>query len=581
MEQNNLLNKDLAVKLCNSIELLYNTASDLKSVKEEDYENMGEHFEIVGDFFSIKSRLGVLILCYFINRRLVKGKAYITLNELMSAFNCNLVDSISINEQLEVFRKAKMLVSSKKAIGKKEDIEYSLSTSTLNSVLKGDPEIMIDKKELTFSAFLNLFHTIIYDNEFDDEDVNMELGLLMDEFDQLEQVKYLRAERLQPEEMAILLFIVARQSIFGDTKVSMERIFRVAINDNFSKYYFQNELIENRSTLLKRDLVKFASDSYMDFIQLTDHAIKTLGIVEKKNSRQFTTGSDVVTLITPDKIKFQEGMVYDDSLKIDFLDQLLSEEGYIKAINKLEEEKVETKQVVALLYGVSGLGKSQTVRNLAAKYSRPILQVNLSQVKDAFVGNTEKNTQEVFNIYRKAVNHYQYTKQIDGKDVGPYGTPILYLDEFDSLIPHRNSNGSGSSVGNMYSNMVGIFLTELERLNGIVLLSSNLPGAIDISLHRRIIFKFHFGSFSKANQIKTLQIYFKDFETSVLEEVASKVELTPGNIVNIRKAYVLESIFNDYATLEDRKSILNDLIGRELILQKSNRNPIGFTYKNN
>ncbi len=581
MEQNNLLNKDLAVKLCNSIELLYNTASDLKSVKEEDYENMGEHFEIVGDFFSIKSRLGVLILCYFINRRLVKGKAYITLNELMSAFNCNLVDSISINEQLEVFRKAKMLVSSKKAIGKKEDIEYSLSTSTLNSVLKGDPEIMIDKKELTFSAFLNLFHTIIYDNEFDDEDVNMELGLLMDEFDQLEQVKYLRAERLQPEEMAILLFIVARQSIFGDTKVSMERIFRVAINDNFSKYYFQNELIENRSTLLKRDLVKFASDSYMDFVQLTDHAIKTLGIVEKKNSRQFTTGSDVVTLITPDKIKFQEGMVYDDSLKIDFLDQLLSEEGYIKAINKLEEEKVETKQVVALLYGVSGLGKSQTVRNLAAKYSRPILQVNLSQVKDAFVGNTEKNTQEVFNIYRKAVNHYQYTKQIDGKDVGPYGTPILYLDEFDSLIPHRNSNGSGSSVGNMYSNMVGIFLTELERLNGIVLLSSNLPGAIDTSLHRRINFKFHFGSFSKANQIKTLQLYFKDFETSVLEEVASKVELTPGNIVNIRKAYVLESIFNDYATLEDRKSILNDLIGRELILQKSNRNPIGFTYKNN
>ncbi len=581
MEQNNLLNKDLAVKLCNSIELLYNTASDLKSVKEEDYENMGEHFEIVGDFFSIKSRLGVLILCYFINRRLVKGKAYITLNELMSAFNCNLVDSISINEQLEVFRKAKMLVSSKKAIGKKEDIEYSLSTSTLNSVLKGDPEIMIDKKELTFSAFLNLFHTIIYDNEFDDEDVNMELGLLMDEFDQLEQVKYLRAERLQPEEMAILLFIVARQSIFGDTKVSMERIFRVAINDNFSKYYFQNELIENRSTLLKRDLVKFASDSYMDFVQLTDHAIKTLGIVEKKNSRQFTTGSDVVTLITPDKIKFQEGMVYDDSLKIDFLDQLLSEEGYIKAINKLEEEKVETKQVVALLYGVSGLGKSQTVRNLAAKYSRPILQVNLSQVKDAFVGNTEKNTQEVFNIHRKAVNHYQYTKQIDGKDVGPYGTPILYLDEFDSLIPHRNSNGSGSSVGNMYSNMVGIFLTELERLNGIVLLSSNLPGAIDTSLHRRINFKFHFGSFSKANQIKTLQLYFKDFETSVLEEVASKVELTPGNIVNIRKAYVLESIFNDYATLEDRKSILNDLIGRELILQKSNRNPIGFTYKNN
>jgi hypothetical protein len=53
--------------------------------------------------------------------------------------------------------------------------------------------------------------------------------------------------------------------------------------------------------------------------------------------------------------------------------------------------------------------------------------------------------------------------------------------------------------------MVGIFLTELEKVNGIVLLATNLPGAIDTSFHRRINFKFHFGSFSKKNQIRTLE----------------------------------------------------------------------------
>ena len=79
----------------------------------------------------------------------------------------------------------------------------------------------------------------------------------------------------------------------------------------------------------------------------------------------------------------------------------------------MSEEKVETKQIVALLYGVSGLGKSQTVRNLAVKYNRPIIQVNLSQVKDAFVGNTEKNTQEVFNIYKKDL----YRKHPNAKGV--------------------------------------------------------------------------------------------------------------------------------------------------------------------
>jgi len=576
MEQNLLNNKDLAVNLCKSIELVYSAIGEINSVKVDDYEKLSEHFEVIGDFFKIKDRLGILLICYFINKRLVNGKSYITLNELMGALNCNLVDSISINEQLEYFRKAKMVVVSKKTYGKKEDIEYTLTQITLNAVLKGDAEVLNNKKEMNFGAFLNLFHNVIYNDEYDDEEVSTEMNVLFDEFEQLEEIKYLRAEKLCSEELAIYLFIIARQSIFGDNKITLERIFRVAVNDNFSKYYFQNELLEKRSQLITNDLIKFTGDSYMDSVQLTEKSIQALNILSKKNAAQFTTGSDVVSLIMPDKIQYQEGMVYEESLKIDFLEQLISEDGYIKAINKLTEEKVETKQIVALLYGVSGLGKSQTVRNLAVKYNRPIIQVNLSQVKDAFVGNTEKNTQEVFNIYKKAVTHFEHTKKIDGKEVGPYGTPILYLDEFDSLIPHRDKSGSSSTVGNMYSNMVGIFLTELERINGIVLLSSNLPGAIDTSLHRRINFKFHFGTFSKQNQVRTLQLYFKDFEPAILEEVATVADLTPGNIVNIRKAYVLESIFKDIEKEEDKKLILTDLVNREVILQKSNRSPIGF-----
>ena len=403
----------------------------------------------------------------------------------------------------------------------------------------------------------------------------------MDEFEQLEEIKYLKGEKLCQEELAILLFIIARQFIFGDSKVSMERIFRVAINDNFSKYYYQNEIIEKRSPLLTNDLVQFAADEFMNFLQITDKTVKALNLVEKKSNKQFTTGTDLVTLIMPDQIKYQEGMVYEDSLNIDFLDQLISEEGYIKAINKLEQEGVAVKQVVCMLSGLSGTGKSQTIRNLASKYNRPILQVNLSQVKDAFVGKTEQNVFELFHCFKRSLRHFEHYKTIDGVKVGPYGTSILYLDEIDSLIPKRSASGESSSVGNMYSNMVGIFLTELEKVNGIVLLATNLPGAIDTSFHRRINFKFHFGSFSKKNQVRTLQLYFKDFAPEVLEEVASNAELTPGNIVNIRKAYVLESIFKDFNTENEKKGLLSDLVNRELILKQPTRNPIGFTYKTN
>ena len=63
--------------------------------------------------------------------------------------------------------------------------------------------------------------------------------------------------------------------------------------------------------------------------------------------------------------------------------------------------------------------------------------------------------------------------------------------------------------------------------------------------------------------------------------MASNAELTPGNIVNIRKAYVLESIFKDFNTENEKKGLLTDLVNRELILKQPTRNPIGFTYKTN
>ena len=57
MEQNLLINKDIAVKLCNSIELVYNSARELKSIKEEDYEAISEHLDEIANFFKIKEKI--------------------------------------------------------------------------------------------------------------------------------------------------------------------------------------------------------------------------------------------------------------------------------------------------------------------------------------------------------------------------------------------------------------------------------------------------------------------------------------------------------------------------------------------
>ena len=51
MDQNSQINKELAVKLCNSIELVFNMSIELKSVEIDKYNSLLDHFEFISDFF--------------------------------------------------------------------------------------------------------------------------------------------------------------------------------------------------------------------------------------------------------------------------------------------------------------------------------------------------------------------------------------------------------------------------------------------------------------------------------------------------------------------------------------------------
>jgi SpoVK/Ycf46/Vps4 family AAA+-type ATPase len=200
---------------------------------------------------------------------------------------------------------------------------------------------------------------------------------------------------------------------------------------------------------------------------------------------------------------------------------------------------------------------------MAAKFNRPLIQVSVAQIKDPYVGNSERNVEEVFKQYKIAVDHFtKFDKKLGGKT----WTPILYIDEFESLIPERTGVDS-SSAGNMLANMTAIFLTEIERLEGILLLSTNLPTTTDAALNRRINFKFNFPSFNRVNQKKVMQLYFKGIDEQIIDEILSEVDLNPGNMVNMKKAYLLESIFaKEKTSSEQIKSSLLEIAKREIMV---------------
>ena len=115
-----------------------------------------------------------------------------------------------------------------------------------------------------------------------------------------------------------------------------------------------------------------------------------------------------------------------------------------------------------VLYGPPGTGKTFFAKAIASELDTPFINIKCSQVKDKYVGGTEKL---VASLFRAARSH---------------GRCVLFLDECDALLARR---------GNEKVNAVASFLTEFDgvetsKTQVFALLATNHPAVIDGALGR-------------------------------------------------------------------------------------------------
>ena len=99
------------------------------------------------------------------------------------------------------------------------------------------------------------------------------------------------------------------------------------------------------------------------------------------------------------------------------------------------------------LFGAPGTGKTEWVMQMAKKTKRDIFHVNISEIRDKFVGQSEQNIMEIFKAYND-INKLQKNKG------------ILLFNEADALIGNRIQ--VDSSVDQMNNSMQNILLEQLE-----------------------------------------------------------------------------------------------------------------------
>ena len=181
-----------------------------------------------------------------------------------------------------------------------------------------------------------------------------------------------------------------------------------------------------------------------------------------------------------------------------------------------------------LFYGAPGTGKTETVLQLAKKTGRNIMQVNLSQIKSKWVGESEKNIKRIFDFYRMKVKS-------GGK------APILLFNEADGIISKRLENAQ-YSVDKMENTMQNIILQEMENFDGILIATTNLAQNMDGAFERRFLYKIRFEKPTKEARMSMWQEMIPSLDSDAAQMLASKYEFSGGQIENIARRYAIGDI---------------------------------------
>lgn len=214
--------------------------------------------------------------------------------------------------------------------------------------------------------------------------------------------------------------------------------------------------------------------------------------------------------------------------QVERLTSLLQEEQYASVCQALQKRGMPT-GFCCLFYGAPGTGKTELVQQLAIATQRDLFQVDLSTLRDKFVGESEKQIKEVFDTYRSLVNTQERA-------------PILFFNEADAIFGNRMEN-TQRSVDKMENAIQNIILQEMERLNGILICTTNLTTCLDKAFDRRFLFKLEFEKPTNEARKQIWQSMLEGLNDEQATYLANHFDFSGGQIQNISRKQVINAIF--------------------------------------
>ncbi|MBK8584496.1 MAG: ATP-binding protein [Bacteroidetes bacterium] len=243
--------------------------------------------------------------------------------------------------------------------------------------------------------------------------------------------------------------------------------------------------------------------------------------------------------------------------QVRLLTDSLMPESYLKLQKGFVENKLALGFLV-LLYGEPGTGKTETANQIAINTKRDIMIVDISKIRNKYVGDSEKAIKNVFKEYQRIC---KLSVQ----------APILLFNESDALINKRMN--VASSTDQMNNSMQNILLQELESFEGILIATTNMIRNLDKAFERRFLWKIKFQVPELAVRIDLLNMRFNNVKREELIKFAERFPLTGAQIENLYKKVM---IVNSLGTSENQAELMEEFAKQEIFSMENNKTKIGY-----
>lgn len=482
---------------------------------------------------------------------------------------------------------------------------YDIDSDLMDAIIDNDLSFFFEKPELEFYPFIS----IVFENTLQAYKNDIPLSVVLDYLPVLESFLSCKKVKLENLLDRLILYIILNDYFsypkFGLLQID-DLIEILSRNENEKQHMKDNFLCGN---LIKKRYVKITniSDIHKKYIDITTksallvcslqlfntiHKQKVLStdfkddnpksLFSNKNKKEDDTEErevDITDKFSKKDDNFfriknfseikPETLFYSDDIttQIENISKALLPENLKKIQQKLENMNLG-KGIIISLSGAPGVGKTSLAMQLCRKSERNVCEVNMANMRSCWVGESEKNVQQMFDEYQKIVEDCKKSAQ---------NIPVLFMNEADTLLSVRHNL---TPTSNSYSDnqVQNILLTNLENFEGILILTSNFEvngekrTNFDEAFSRRITFKLSVPESTEDVRCKILtQKYLVSKEEA---EKLAKYNLQPGAISNVfKEAAILEVISEkNKLSFSEKEKLFKNEVGKSITTK------IGFCY---